>query len=273
MVDRIVPATTPADLDALEAAHGYRDAAAVGGEPFRQWVIEDRFAGRRPPWDLAGAEFVADVTPFEHLKMRVLNAAQSTLAYLGVLAGHAHTFDAVADPAPRGLHPRHARRPRASRPSPASPAPTRAPTSTASLARLANTRDPPPLPPDRHRRLAEAAAAPRQPGRRAARPRPAGRRASPSPSPPGWPGSSAPPTASAASGRPTTPRPRASPPSPTATGDDPPALVAGILALDTVFAPALAARDDFRAGLAAALAGLLGPDPMAVVRQIDRETP
>ena len=30
--------------------------------------------------------------------MRVLNAAQSTLAYLGVLAGHEHTFDAVADP-------------------------------------------------------------------------------------------------------------------------------------------------------------------------------
>ena len=109
MVDRIVPATTAADLAALERAYGYRDAAAVGGEPFRQWVIENRFAGRTPPWDLAGATFVDDVTPFEQLKMRVLNAAQSTLAYLGVLAGHAHTCDAIADPLPRSLHPPHAR--------------------------------------------------------------------------------------------------------------------------------------------------------------------
>ena len=61
------------------------------GEPFRQWVIENRFAGRRPPWDLAGATFVDDVTPFELIKMRVLNAAQTSFAYLGLLAGHEHT--------------------------------------------------------------------------------------------------------------------------------------------------------------------------------------
>jgi fructuronate reductase len=98
MVDRITPATTPADLDTVERAFGYRDRAVVVGEPFRQWVIESRFAGRVPRWDLAGATFVDDVTPFEQLKMRVLNAAQSTLAYLGLLAGHEHTSDAVADP-------------------------------------------------------------------------------------------------------------------------------------------------------------------------------
>ena len=61
MVDRIVPATTPADIDAVESAYGYRDNAVVVGEPFRQWVIENRFAGRMPPWDLAGATFVDDV--------------------------------------------------------------------------------------------------------------------------------------------------------------------------------------------------------------------
>ena len=61
-------------------------------------MIEDRFAARRPPWDLAGATFTADVTPYEHLKMRILNGAQTTLASLGVLAGHEFTFDAVADP-------------------------------------------------------------------------------------------------------------------------------------------------------------------------------
>ncbi|TPL77943.1 mannitol dehydrogenase family protein [Mesorhizobium sp. B2-3-13] len=98
MVDRIAPAVTQDDLDSVEQWFGYRDAAVAVGEPFRQWVIEKKFAGRVPRWDLAGATFVDDVTPFEHLKMRVLNGAQTTLATLGVLAGLEHTFDAIADP-------------------------------------------------------------------------------------------------------------------------------------------------------------------------------
>ncbi|MBZ9681754.1 MULTISPECIES: mannitol dehydrogenase family protein [unclassified Mesorhizobium] len=98
MVDRIAPAVTQDDLDSVERRFGYRDAAVAVGEPFRQWVIEKKFAGRMPLWDLAGATFVDDVTPFEHLKMRVLNGAQTTLATLGVLAGLEHTSDAIADP-------------------------------------------------------------------------------------------------------------------------------------------------------------------------------
>jgi fructuronate reductase len=98
MVDRIVPATTPADIDEIANALGVRDPAAVVGEPFRQWVIEDKFAGERPPLDLAGAEFVADAKPYEQIKMRVLNAAQSTLAHQGALVGHAFTYQAAADP-------------------------------------------------------------------------------------------------------------------------------------------------------------------------------
>ena len=98
MVDRIVPATTPDDIDEIASALGLRDPAAVVGEPFRQWVIEDKFAGERPPLDLAGAEFVADAKPYEQIKMRVLNAAQSTLAHQGALVGHAFTYQAAADP-------------------------------------------------------------------------------------------------------------------------------------------------------------------------------
>jgi fructuronate reductase len=97
MVDRIVPASTPDDLDALAATLGLRDEAAVFGEPFRQWVIEDRFAADRPPWDLAGAQFVADAEPYEHIKMRVLNAAQSTLSHWGALAGLDFSWQAAAD--------------------------------------------------------------------------------------------------------------------------------------------------------------------------------
>lgn len=98
MVDRIVPATTPADLDRLETAAGYRDEAPVMHEPFRQWVIEDRFCGPRPAFETVGAQMVADVTPFEHMKLRMLNGTHSSLAYLGYLAGHQTIADAMADP-------------------------------------------------------------------------------------------------------------------------------------------------------------------------------
>jgi len=101
MVDRIVPATTPADLASVEALLGRRDDGAVKAEPFSQWVIEDDFAGPRPAWEAAGAQFVADVRPFELAKLRMLNGAHSTLAYLGLLAGHETVDQAVADPAIR----------------------------------------------------------------------------------------------------------------------------------------------------------------------------
>ncbi|WP_430709474.1 mannitol dehydrogenase family protein [Mesorhizobium captivum] len=98
MVDRIAPATTETDIATVEQRFGYRDSAVVVGERFRQWVIENRSAGRVPRWDRVGAAFVDDVTPFEHLKMRVLNGAQTTLCYLGVLGGFEHSFEAIADP-------------------------------------------------------------------------------------------------------------------------------------------------------------------------------
>jgi len=98
MVDRIVPASQPADLDALEARIGLRDEAAVFTEPFRQWVIEDSFAGPRPVWDAAGAQIVADVRPYETAKLRMLNGAHSALAYLGLAKGLELVSQAIADP-------------------------------------------------------------------------------------------------------------------------------------------------------------------------------
>jgi fructuronate reductase len=99
MVDRIVPATTGADRDALEKQAGFRDEAAVLTEPFTQWVIEDNFAGPRPRWDLGGAQFTADVRPFETAKLRMLNGAHSALAYLGLARGHTYVHEAMADQA------------------------------------------------------------------------------------------------------------------------------------------------------------------------------
>ena len=95
MVDRIVPATTPGDLDATEARVGLRDEAAVVTEPYRQWVIEDRFVCGRPVWEKVGAELVEDVRPYETMKLRLLNGTHSTLAYLGYLAGYEHVSDVM----------------------------------------------------------------------------------------------------------------------------------------------------------------------------------
>jgi fructuronate reductase len=97
MVDRIVPATT--DDDRAEAARllGVEDRGVVVTEPFRQWVVEDRFAAGRPAWERAGAVLTADVAPYEAMKLRLLNGSHSTLAYLGALAGHEHVADAMAD--------------------------------------------------------------------------------------------------------------------------------------------------------------------------------
>ncbi len=99
MVDRIVPAPTEADRATIAARLGVRDEAAIIAEPFRQWVIEDRFVGDRPHWEAGGAEFVADVAPYEIAKLRMLNGAHSALAYLGLAHGHAFVHEAVADPA------------------------------------------------------------------------------------------------------------------------------------------------------------------------------
>jgi fructuronate reductase len=98
MVDRIVPATTGDDVASISESIGLIDHAAVVGEPFRQWVIEDRFAADRPPWDLAGVQFVRDARPFEKIKMRILNGAQSTLSHWGALAGFEFSYEAAADP-------------------------------------------------------------------------------------------------------------------------------------------------------------------------------
>lgn len=97
MVDRIVPAATPASLDRAAAILGLRDEAAVCCEAFAQWVIEDDFAAGRPAWEAAGAELVRDVAPYQELKLRLLNGAHSAVAYTGALLGLAHVADVMAD--------------------------------------------------------------------------------------------------------------------------------------------------------------------------------
>ncbi|WP_428686714.1 mannitol dehydrogenase family protein [Roseibium sp.] len=103
MVDRIVPATKPEDVESLAEKTSRFDAAPVLHEPFRQWVVEDDFVpaycgNARPDLAAVGVELVGNVTPYEHMKLRMLNGTHSSLAYLGYLAGHETIAETVADP-------------------------------------------------------------------------------------------------------------------------------------------------------------------------------
>lgn len=107
MVDRITPAPTPDTLAEAERQTGCTDLAAVETEPFLQWVVEDDFPHGRPRWEAGGALFVKDVTPYERMKLTMLNGSHSMLAYAGFLSGHRFVRDAMGDPALARLVARH----------------------------------------------------------------------------------------------------------------------------------------------------------------------
>jgi len=98
MVDRVTPGTVDADRLYLEQAYGYRDRWPVTCEPFHQWVLEDTFAAGRPPLEDAGVDIVADVEPYELMKLRLANGTHQALCYFGWLLGHRYVHEAVADP-------------------------------------------------------------------------------------------------------------------------------------------------------------------------------
>ena len=103
MIDRIVPATTQEDITELAARAGYHDAGMIKTEPFTQWVIEDKFSGERPDFVVAGVQLTNSVADWEQAKLRLLNGAHSTLAYLGALAGIDYIHQVVAESQARSL--------------------------------------------------------------------------------------------------------------------------------------------------------------------------
>ncbi|GAA2360967.1 mannitol dehydrogenase family protein [Nonomuraea africana] len=99
MVDRITPVTTDEDREAVTELFGVLDAWPVTCEPFTQWVLEDDFSRGRPPFEEAGVQVVADVEPYELMKLRLLNAGHQALCYFGYLSGHRYVHEAATDPA------------------------------------------------------------------------------------------------------------------------------------------------------------------------------
>jgi fructuronate reductase len=101
VVDRIVPAAGEAERIEAGQRLGFSDLVPVVTEPYCQWVLEGRFAAPRPAWQLAGALFVNDVAPYQRVKLRLLNATHSLIAYLGALSGHETIAAALEDEAIR----------------------------------------------------------------------------------------------------------------------------------------------------------------------------
>jgi mannitol 2-dehydrogenase len=98
MVDRITPATTDVHRAELARRFGVEDGWPVVCEPWTQWVLEDRFGSGRPPLEDVDVQVVADVEPYELMKLRLLNGSHQAMGYLGTLAGHTFMHDVCQDP-------------------------------------------------------------------------------------------------------------------------------------------------------------------------------
>jgi mannitol 2-dehydrogenase len=97
MVDRIAPATGPRERAMVSAFGLDDDPVPVTCEPFRQWVIEDRFPAGRPALEKVGAIFTPRVHDFETMKIRILNGGHAAIGYPAELLGIEHVHEAMAD--------------------------------------------------------------------------------------------------------------------------------------------------------------------------------
>ena len=98
MVDRITPATSDRERALLAENFGIEDNWPVFCESFRQWVLEDNFPAGRPALEKVGVQFVADVAPYEHMKIRILNGGHAAIAYPAGLMDIHFVHEAMENP-------------------------------------------------------------------------------------------------------------------------------------------------------------------------------
>jgi fructuronate reductase len=103
MVDSITPASDAAFLGKIQGALGVEDRAAVQRESFTQWVLQRFDMTDGPDLASAGVTLTGDVRGYEQAKLRILNGAHSTLAYVGLARGHETVFEAMSDVALEGF--------------------------------------------------------------------------------------------------------------------------------------------------------------------------
>jgi len=97
MVDRITPTTKLEHKEWLSKTHNIDDDVPVISESFIQWVLEDNFCNGRPSWERVGVQFTADVVPYEKMKISLLNASHTGIAYLGYMADYRLTYEVMDD--------------------------------------------------------------------------------------------------------------------------------------------------------------------------------
>ena len=98
MVDRITPATGEREIALLRDTFGIDDNWPVFCEEFKQWVMEDNFPAGRPPLEEVGVQFVPDVAPYEHMKIRILNGGHAAIAYPAALLDSNFVHEAMEHP-------------------------------------------------------------------------------------------------------------------------------------------------------------------------------
>src|SRR5690606_12897697 len=67
-------------------------------EEFKQWVMEDKFPSGRPALEEVGVQFVPDVAPYEHMKIRILNGGHAAIAYPAALLDIHFVHEAMEHP-------------------------------------------------------------------------------------------------------------------------------------------------------------------------------
>ncbi|ANV27209.1 mannitol dehydrogenase family protein [Agrobacterium pusense] len=98
MVDRITPATGERERKIAQDDFGIEDNWPVFCEEFKQWVMEDNFPAGRPALEKAGVQFVSDVAPYEHMKIRILNGGHAAIAYPAALLDIHFVHEAMEHP-------------------------------------------------------------------------------------------------------------------------------------------------------------------------------
>lgn len=97
MVDSITPATDERTRTMVREATGFDDAIPVSREAYAAWIIEDVLPEGSPDLASVGAVLTDDVNAYELAKLRILNGAHSSLAYIGLLLGYETVAEAMAD--------------------------------------------------------------------------------------------------------------------------------------------------------------------------------
>jgi mannitol 2-dehydrogenase len=98
MVDRITPATGERERTIVRDDFGIEDNWPVFCEEFKQWVMEDNFPAGRPALETVGVQFVPEVAPYEHMKIRILNGGHAAIAYPAALLDIHFVHEAMEHP-------------------------------------------------------------------------------------------------------------------------------------------------------------------------------